>query len=479
MSSSKAAILNLKQLYSVIVFSAIAAPGISGYAANSQGNIQLTPEEDVSAVVRNAPPATTFTFAPGLYRLASIVPKDGDRFIGRESVDLNGSILLSMKPDGNLWSTIQPVAKSDPKYCRPDHPRCFILSDLFIDGQLQKPVASLDELTSGTWYYDLDSQKVFVSADPGGHKIEFSHAAGAFLGSATGVEISHLLVEKYASPPQRGAIGSGGTRAVPAGWNVNNVEVRYNHGAGIHVGANGRIDSCNVHDNGQIGLGGSGPNIVVSNNEIDSNNYAGYRVDWEAGATKFSNTDHLVVRSNYVRRNQGIGIWTDIDNIHVLIEENKIFDSANEGIRHEIGYDAIIRNNLLRGNEAGIVIALSANVEVYGNVIEVPENGDFGFRLDAGHRQSETHGEYRLQNVNVHDNIISYLGAKAHSGLVGDASTTNDIAMDRNEYHTINGITKERWRWNNRTQSLNDMHELGLEVHGRVSGPLDPLPDPH
>jgi len=448
------------------------------YAADPSNSVQVSPGQDVSAAVQRAPAGTTFVFAPGLYRGVSIAPKDGDRFIGQDNVVLNGSVRLQMRQDGNLWSAGQPVAKSDPKYCRQDHPRCFILSDLFIDDQLQEPVASMDELTAGRWYYDLDSQKVYVSSDPTGHKVELSLTAGAFVGKATGVEISHLIVEKYASPPQRGAIGSGGTRAVPAGWTVSHVEVRWNHGQGIRVGENGRIDSCNVHDNGQLGLGGSGANITVSNNIIDRNNYAGYRVDWEAGATKFANTDHLVVKSNDVEKNQGNGIWTDIDNIHVLIEGNKIFDNVNEGIRHEIGYDAIIRNNLLRGNEAGIVIALSANVEVYGNVIEVPENGDFGIRLDAGHRNSESNGEYRLQNVSVHDNIISYLGAKGHGGLIGDASTASAISIDRNEYHLANGTQKDRWRWNNHSQGLEEMHQLGMEVHAKVLGPLSQLPDP-
>jgi hypothetical protein len=447
-------------------------------AAQRPAGVSLTPAQDISAAVQAAPPGSTFLFSPGVYRQVSITPKDGDRFLGQGSTVLNGSKLLKMQPDGDLWSTSEPVAKSDPKYCRKDHPRCFILSDLFIDDRIQTPVEDRANLGPGTWYYDLDSQKVYLGANPTGHKVELSATAAAFSGRATNVQISGLIVEKYASLPQRGVIGSGGVPAIPFGWILSNVEARWNHGAGIHLGSNSRIDSCNVHDNGQLGIGGSGVNIVVSNNTIAFNNYAGYRVDWEAGALKFAKTDHLVVRSNNVHDNQGNGIWTDIDNIHLLVEKNTVVNNTNEGIRHEIGYDAVIRDNLLRGNEAGIVIALSANVDVYGNVIEVPDNGDFAFRLDAGHRASESNGEYLLQNVTVHNNVVIYLGAKGHSGLVGDASTARAISFDLNEYHITDGKSKDRWRWNNHSQSLSDVQQLGLETHAKIAGSLPQFSDP-
>jgi hypothetical protein len=462
----------------VLLLTMFSIRGVGQRAAQAPGSVPLTATQDVQAAIQAAPPGTTFLFSPGIYRQVSIIPKDGDRFLGQGSTVLNGSKLLKMQPDGDLWSAAEPVAKSDPKYCLKDHPRCFILSDLFIDDHIQAPVADRENLGPGTWYYDLDAQKVYLSTNPAGHKVELSTTVAAFSGRATNVQISGLVVEKYASPPQRGAIGSGGVKAIPSGWTVTNVEARWNHGAGIHLGSNGRIDSCNVHDNGQLGLGGSGADILVSNNTIAFNNYAGYRVDWEAGATKFAKTDHLIVRSNNVHDNQGNGIWTDIDNIHLLVEKNTVVNNANEGIRHEIGYDAVIRDNLLRGNEAGIVIALSANVEVYGNVIEVPDNGSFAFRLDVGHRVSESNEAYLLQNVSIHNNVVIYLGAKGRSGLVGDASSAHAISFDMNEYHIMDRNSKDRWRWNNRVQSLSDLQQLGLETHGKIAGPLQQFNDP-
>ena len=59
------------------------------------------------------------------------------------------------------------------------------------------------------------------------------------------------------------------------------------------------------------------------------------------------------MRGNYSHDNNGTGMWTDIDNIHTLYENNVVAHNTMAGISHEISYDAIIRNNTLIGNGAG------------------------------------------------------------------------------------------------------------------------------
>ena len=85
-----------------------------------------------------------------------------------------------------------------------------------------------------------------------------------------------------------------------------------------------------VHDNGQMGLGGSGNNILVQGNEIAKNGYwSGIDVLWEGGGFKFADTDNLVVRGNYSHDNNGTGMWTDIDNIHTLYEDNVVVHNTD------------------------------------------------------------------------------------------------------------------------------------------------------
>ena len=45
--------------------------------------VSVQPGDDLMAIVAKNPPGTTFRFAAGLYRLQSIIPKDGDSFLGR------------------------------------------------------------------------------------------------------------------------------------------------------------------------------------------------------------------------------------------------------------------------------------------------------------------------------------------------------------------------------------------------------------
>jgi hypothetical protein len=438
------------------------------FVGGSPHTVRLKPGDNVFSIVRSESPNTKFIFSPGVYRMQSIVPKDHDVFVGEGPAILNGSKLLYMQPDAGLWSATETRAKYGPGHCSPDHPRCWILNDLFIDDHIQLPVEKPSDLGPGKWFYDEASEKVYIDTNPSGHTVELGSLAAAFYGEATGIEITHLIVEKYASPPQHGAIGGyprvGQGRGVQ-GWSVVSTEVRWNHGTGIALGSGAHVDSCNIHHNGQKGIGAVGDGDVITNNEISYNNYAGYNPGWEAGGSKFSKTDHLILRSNYVHDNVGGGLWTDIDNIHALFEKNRI-ENTGEGIRHEISYDAIIRNNLLKGNDGGIVIVCSPNVEVYGNVIEVPPGRrNLGIEVYGGERGVGAYGPRVAQNDSVHHNVITYFGPDATSGVHSDLTPNT---FDYNEYHLLAG-GDNHWNFNGGTKTLTSMRQQGFEVHTTVS----------
>ena len=120
---------------------------------------------------------------------------------------------------------------------------------------------------------------------------------------------------------------------------------------------------------------------MLENSELSYNNAAGYNWGFEGGATKWTNTDGLIVRNNYVHDNYGNGLWTDGFNINTLYEGNVVED--NYGMRDPP------RARLRRGDPgqprhgqrlpaprpgdvwgAGIFIAESRDVEVYGNTVE-------------------------------------------------------------------------------------------------------------
>ena len=191
--------------------------------------------------------------------------------------------------------------------------------------------------------------------------------------------LENLVVEKYASDAQQGAIYPDRAR----GWRISDVTARWNHGVGLSFGPETRVSGGSFSHNGQLGIGGTGEGSTIEGVEIAFNNYAGYNSGWEAGGTKFWETKDLIVRDSCIHHNGGPGLWTDNDNIGALYEGNKVFMNADDGIKHEISYDATIRNNIVAHNGTSgfdiwlwgsqILIQNSSNVEVYGNLVEVSD----------------------------------------------------------------------------------------------------------
>ena len=119
-------------------------------------------------------------------------------------------------------------------------------------------------------------------------------------------------------------------------WTIKDNEVRLNYGVGIevHVGDNSKIVGNFVHDNGEMGLGGVGKNILVEGNEIARNGFwSGLNPGLGGGRLNSATTDGLIVRGNYSHDNNGPGMWTDINNIHTLYENNVVVNNAGPGYR--------------------------------------------------------------------------------------------------------------------------------------------------
>ena len=166
-----------------------------------------------------------------------------------------------------------------------------------------------------------------------------------------------------------------------------------------------------VHHNCGFGFVGAGVNVVVEGNEIAYNNImagstntCGSDSFWGAGGSKWVCTTSLIVRGNFSHHNDGPGLWTDINNIYSLYENNIIEDNVRGGIFHEISYDATIRNNTIRRNGtgkdypwwttgAGIEIVSSRNVEVYGNTLVDNWQGITGLEGPSRHREPRRLGD--------------------------------------------------------------------------------------
>jgi hypothetical protein len=282
---------------------------------------------------------------------------------------------------------------------------------------------------------------------------------------AHNVTVKNVIVERYATRYQGGAIGA----FLPGqGWVIEGNEVRYNHAAGIYFGSEATVRRNYAHHNGHVGIKGGGDwklaecgvdapvgrciinkNALVEHNVI-THNYLleiGFAQDDEAGGTKFSFTEGLIVRNNRVEDNLGVGLWTDLDNVQTLYEGNTVLNNTLEGIFHEVSFDAIIRRNIVRGNGedhivsgqpyhgAQIFISTSSNARVCGNIISSasvassPGDSRGVMVFETLRDMSELTGQTPIATGNyIHDNHVTI--GRDYTGRSGIYSETRPSVSD-------------------------------------------------
>ena len=311
---------------------------------------------------------------------------------------------------------------------------------------------------SGVEVEPRDGQVFVGAADAvlvGGGGAEF-----AFSGAADDVVVQGFEIVDYGTPTQYGSVYISGS-----GWLVEGNEVHGSEGAGISVredqgpAVGNVIRNNRIHHNHQLGVAVTGSfGTVLEGNEIAYNNWLGeYNWGWEAGSSKFWETENLVVRGNWSHHNDGPGLWADTDNVGTVYEGNVVEDNDGPGIFHEVSYSAVIRNNVIRRNGftspgwlwgAGVVIAASDHVEIYGNRVE----GNFnGITLV----QQDRENGHVVASVHVYDNTLVDTGITGAATDTGDDSIfSDDNWFNNNAYHGdvewawdgIAGIGWGEWR---------------------------------
>lgn len=439
--------------------------------------VQVTPQSPLGEIVAGSPENTVFVLAPGVYRRHYIEPKDGQQFIGRDGAVLNGAMLLDKwSKEDDFW-----VAEGLPKTLRPhgdcqkENRGCRFREDLFINDKVYKRVLTRGELAPGSWYFE--ENKAYLLDDPSSKRVELGVTPRAFGGKASNVLLRNLVVEKYASQAQAGAIDA----RRGSNWSFIDVTARWNHGIGLFIGQGTRIRNGSYSHNGQMGLGGGGDNVVIDGPEIAYNNYAGFHYAWEAGGFKFVNTRGLVVRNACVHHNNGVGMWNDIDNIDTVFEHNKVFENFRIGIAQEISYAAKIRNNVVVRNArhrdgwlwgSQILIQNSKDVEVYGNVVEVAAGFGNGIGIIHQNRGDGRYGRYASMNNYVHGNRIIHLGVRGRNGSVADHEgewfhKEANNRFESNTYVVPNPLGRH-WMLNDGTYDWQGVRKAKMERGGRL-----------
>jgi hypothetical protein len=414
------------------------------------GDVTLAVGSLSQATLDALPVGARIVLAPGVHRLlAPLTLKAGQQLLGCSGAVISGAKeLTGWRQEGNAWvvdgqtqrmprSSVVPPALM----LSPGHPLANQGETLFLDGQLLKPVATRAEVGPGTYFFDAINSRIVMGDDPQGHLIETPQCAQAITGGPD-VVLQNLVVEKCGNTAQQAAINSPGG----GNWRVENCEIRDNHGVGVAL-YGGVLRGCQIHNNGQLGVGGGGHGLLVEGNEIARNNTAGYNRGWEAGGTKWAWSTDLVVRGNWSHHNDGGGLATDCFTRNSTLESNLVEDNVYMGILEEQGLGATIRNNVARRNGlaksswdgAGIILTDSVDVEVTGN--QVTGNGG-GILLVHDRRLDPA-----LARDHVQGNRIEM--AQGFSGLVSDIASDYTSAGNSfsNNTFVVPNAADRHWHW--------------------------------
>ncbi len=442
--------------------------------------VTVQPGDDVQSKVTGSGCGATFLFGPGTYNNFSVVPLDYDQFISTtpKAAILSGASTVDnfvLNKTLNLWvGNIKITPVNSPKgQCYTGFVGCVHPEDLFFNGTLYTRVNAASSVKSGSWYLNYTNGNVYLADNPTSQNIQISTTRFAIGGgNITSVVINGFTVEYYGSPANNGAIEGidySGTTNIPSfNWLVENNEIRYNHGAGVNVGDQMVVSGNYFHHNGQMGVGGTGNNVTVTNNEISFNNTVGYSWAW-AGGAKFIQVVGLSVTKNYSHDNFGAGLWTDIENSNVDVSFNTLSNNRGAGIIHEISYNGTIHDNTItndgidpRGTGpwwgGGIIIANSSGVQVYNNTLTNCQNGIIEQSKNRGNGSNGL--PYLLENDSVYNNTVTQTTGVA-AGIVKNYPTGNliytgssntfgvDSSVAAPNAYTLGTAAKFVWVWNN------------------------------
>jgi parallel beta-helix repeat protein len=364
----------------------------------------------IAEAASRAQPGDTVVIHAGVYRESVRIDRSGSqdqpitiRAAEGQTVILTGADRITDwtkddSPDGDVCSTPWPhkfVAWNEHH----THPgdefhrligRC---EQVFVGGYALRQVLERDKLTRGTFYIDLDAQRLFVCGyddrDIAGNKVAVEASARNRILSVKG---SHIVVQglrfRYAANrAQQGAVEFAGNHII-----VKDCTFEYTNASGAQfTGENITVRNGTFQHNGQLGFGASRSHgLQMIGCTVRNNNTRGFDRGWEAGGNKICLARGVILEDSTFVANRGNGIWFDIGNEDCVVRHCLIADNEDAGIFYEISYGLHAHDNVIVGNgladspgawgaAAGISLSSSPGCTIERNLLIGNKEG-FSFR---------------------------------------------------------------------------------------------------
>ena len=351
-------------------------------AQTNEDNLASTMPPDCSislqAQVNAAPVGATLTVEPCIYRETVSITKPLT-LVGGPRTEIRGSDVWTDWSQAGVYWVKGPVPEfsifRELSRCAPETGgRCLHPEQVFFDGRSLQRVDGNPR--SGQFALD-SARSVILADDPRSHTVEVTVRTRWIVTGADNVTIDGFTMRHAANDAQTGAIANDGQ----SGWTLQNSVLSDAHGAVVSVakGSGNRLLRNDISRAGQLGVHMTdGEGAIIQGNRIHDNNVDGFESHWEAGGLKATLQTNLLLDGNEVDHNHGPGLWCDIHCHEVTFSNNRVHHNASAGIYFEISSGARIfgnavwengQNHPVWGYGAGIMVANSANAEVFDNVV--------------------------------------------------------------------------------------------------------------
>ena len=288
---------------------------------------------------------------------------------------------------------------------------------VFINGYALRQVLERDRLARGTFFVDLDDNRLYVwnynNQDILDRKTIVEASVRDRIMSIQGdyITIKGIRFRYAANRAQHGAVEFSGSHLT-----VEDCLFEYTNASGAEFkGEDITVRRCTFQHNGQLGFGaGRAHRLRMTGCMVRNNNIKGFNRGWEAGGNKICLSRGVVLENSTFIENRGNGIWFDIGNEDCTVRNCLIAYNEDAGIFYEISYGLHAHDNVIVGNgladtrsawgaNAGLSISSSPNCIVERNLLVGNKEG-FSFREQ--NRSTSRIASRKSEPVWNHDHII-------------------------------------------------------------------------
>ncbi|WP_316296417.1 right-handed parallel beta-helix repeat-containing protein, partial [Clavibacter michiganensis] len=260
-------------------------------------------------------------------------------------------------PDGTRegWAFVDPAR---PMAAHPDQ--------VWIGQAAQRQVASLAQVTAGTFFVDTAADRLYLGSDPGSQTVRASDRVSALAVRGDGSSVRGIGIRRYApSVPDMGAVVVTGRDVT-----IADVAITDNATTGLSVQSTDvTLQAVTSARNGMLGIHANyADRLRASQLLVADDNTEGFNRAPVSGGFKITRSRDVDVIDSAFLRSAGNGLWFDESIYDATVAGNDVLANTGNGVVFELSAQLAFVDNVAAGNgAAGLWIDDSGHAQVWAN----------------------------------------------------------------------------------------------------------------